>query len=141
MDQEVNQKRFFIPSRKWWLILQCGMILILFVVGLIKGGDINILPHRIVEALFFLGMLIIAYPWGIKLLFYSGPLIFTQANFPPRYILLAGSIIYYVMFFIIINYVCKYKKFSRMLALALLIVMLLNFAGCARVVHIPLIIT
>ncbi len=140
MDQEVSQKKFSIPSRKWWILLQCGMILILFVVGLIRGGDIIILSHRIGEAAIGLGILIAGYPWGIYFLFYPNRYNNVGIIFH-IYILVALSIIYYVSFFVIINYVYKYKKFARLLALALLIVMLLNFAGCARVVDIPLIIT
>ncbi|OGH92318.1 MAG: hypothetical protein A2534_03490 [Candidatus Magasanikbacteria bacterium RIFOXYD2_FULL_39_9] len=140
MDQELGQKKFFIPSKKWWFILQCGMILVLFIVGLIRGGDIIILSHRIAEALLGLAVLIIGYPWGVYFLFF--PDRHNIGSVGSRfYILIALSIVYYISFFVIINYVYKYKKFARLLALALLLAMLLNFAGCVRVVDIPLIIT
>ena len=143
LENNMKERIFkIIDQRRFWFSFQLSLIFLLNIVGHIREGNTpqRIFGSRLGEA--FLGFVgtILGFPSGMYFLFTDqtrglskGPLSLFIAYIIPA--------IYYSAFFFSVIYIAKHKKYWRIVAICLLIFMLLSFAGCSRVVEIPLVIT
>lgn len=124
-------------QRRFWFSLQLSLIALLNVIGHIRlKNDLKmIFVSRFGESLFGFAGTLIGFPLGI----------FT--DFIPRIsdtllgMFIFYAVAYYAAFFLLVSYISSHKKHWRVVAVFLLAFMALSFAGCSRVVEIPLIMT
>lgn len=120
-----------------WFLFHAILILALNIIGHIRAE--NTLHEMYVNlgetCVGFVGT-ILAFPLGIYFFFADQ----MRGIFSSLIVLLIPAL-YYPAFFILVSRITTYKKYWKVVALCLLAFMLFSFAGCSRVVEIPLLVT
>ncbi|MFC1722725.1 hypothetical protein ACFL0V_01170 [Nanoarchaeota archaeon] len=130
-----------VTNWKFLLSLQSALIILLYIIGNIRSFEENskIFISRIPEAIVNLVGTILGFPSGIYFLFTTKRIF--AGGITGALVAYLVPLVYYSLFIVGLVYIAKKKKYFKKIALVLFIFMLLSFAGCSRVIELPLIIT